>query len=75
MKNLRLLAILILTLSLLGGVSAAQTSCGTARWGVKTLTDAAAGSVDFTVRDATVEALTALPGPRPDKNPYPPLSC
>ncbi|HVH30531.1 MAG TPA: hypothetical protein VNA31_02545 [bacterium] len=53
MTNLRLLAILILTLSLLVGVSGAQTSCGTARWDGKTLTDAASGSVDFTVRDAT----------------------
>jgi len=65
MKTLRLLVILILTLSLLRGVSAAQTSCGTARWDVKTLTDAAAGTVDFTVRNATVEELTALPIPGP----------
>lgn len=66
MKSLRLLAILILTLSLLGETSA-QTSCGTARWDVKTLTDAASGSVNFTVRDATVEELTALPVPGPIK--------
>jgi hypothetical protein len=67
MKNHRLFVILILTLSSLAGASAAQTSCGTARWDVKTLTDAAAGSVDFTVRAATVEELTALPGPGPIK--------
>ena len=34
---------------------------------MKTLTDAASGSVDFTVRDVTVEALTALPVPGPIK--------
>lgn len=67
MKNLRLLATLILTLILLGRAPAAQTSCGTARWDVKTLTDAAAGSVDFTGRDATVEELSALPVPGPTK--------
>jgi len=67
MKNLRLLVMLILTLSLLAGASAAQTSCGTARWDVKTLTDAASGSVDFTVRGATVEELTTLPVPGPIK--------
>jgi hypothetical protein len=65
MKSLRLLVMLILTLSTLGGASTAQTSCGTARWDVKTLTDAAVGSVDFTARGATVEELTALPVPGP----------
>jgi hypothetical protein len=34
---------------------------------VKTLTDAASGSVDFTVHGATVEELTALPVPGPIK--------
>src|SRR5713101_3956210 len=63
MKNHHLLVILTLTLSSFAGASAAQTSCGTARWDVKTLTDAASGSVDFTVRAATVEELTALPVP------------
>jgi hypothetical protein len=67
MKNLRLLAVLILSLSSLAGASFAQTSCGTARWDVKTLTDAASGSVDFTGRAATVEELTALPVPGPIK--------
>ncbi len=67
MKSLRLLVILMLTLSSLGGTSVAQTSCGTARWDVKTLTDTAAGSVDFTVHDSTVEELTALPVPGPIK--------
>jgi len=67
MKNLRLLVVLTLTLSALAGSSAAQTSCGRARWDVKTLTDAASGSVDFTVHGATVEELTALPVPGPIK--------
>ncbi len=34
---------------------------------MKTLTDSASGSVNFTVRDATVEELTALPVPGPIK--------
>src|SRR5713226_7096278 len=67
MKNHHLLVILTLTLSLFAGAAAAQTSCGTARWDVKTLTDAASGSVDFTVHGATVEELTALPVPGPIK--------
>jgi hypothetical protein len=50
---------------LVGPTSVAQTACGTERWDVKTLTDPAANSVDFTPRLATVEQLAALPVPGP----------
>jgi len=36
----------------------AETRCGVERWAVKTLTDPAAGEVNFTVRTTTVLALT-----------------
>ncbi len=65
MRILRLIVILAVTLGMPGPTSAAQTACGTERWDVKTLTDAAASSVDLTPRLATVEQLTALPVPGP----------
>ena len=49
------------------GPTAAATAetprCGVERWDVKTLSDAGAGSVNFTPQPTTVNALRALPAP------------
>lgn len=41
----------------------AAAACGVERWRVKTLTDPDVGSVNFRAKDATVDALRALPAP------------
>ena len=43
-----------------GAISAAP-QCGTQRWAVKTMSDAAAGQVNLTPQPTTVAALTSLP--------------
>jgi hypothetical protein len=43
--------------------SAAGQQCGAERWAVKTLSDSAAGSVNFTPQATTVDALRAIPAP------------
>jgi hypothetical protein len=46
------------------GVDVATTgNCGKERWGVKTLTDSAAGSVDFTPKTASVTGLGQIKAP------------
>lgn len=57
------LTILALAMPLNAGATGA--ACGTERWNVKTLTDPAASTVDFTPKPATVEQLTSLQVPGP----------
>jgi hypothetical protein len=54
---------LIARQSLAGHYVAAPAMCGTARWPVKTLSDAAAASIDTARTQATVLGLTTLPPP------------
>jgi hypothetical protein len=46
-----------------GHYVAAPPACGTARWPVKTVSDAAAASIDTKLTPATVLGLTTLPAP------------
>ena len=41
----------------------AAAACGLTRWGVKTLSDSAAGSVDLTPRATTIDELGRVPAP------------
>jgi hypothetical protein len=64
MKRLAQVLLLLLSLSFLAvPVDAARGGCGAWRWSVKTLTDPAAGRVNFTPITSTVEKLRALPAP------------
>jgi len=60
-----LLAALVATTATRHGPAQEETptQCGVERWAVKTLTDPAAGQVNFTPKPAMVEELAALPVP------------
>src|SRR5689334_8337000 len=64
-RFLGLVLIVAIALAVPVGVRGAAVVCGTERWDVKTLTDPAATSIDFSPQPATVEPLTALPVPGP----------
>jgi len=54
---------LLLGLALSLATARPETACGVERWAVKTLTDPAATSVNYTPKDTTVDALRARPAP------------